>query len=50
MNYVGSVVSVCVLLDVKWEMDELKGEINWSEEIWEFIKKKIKEYRKKKVF
>lgn len=46
----GSVVSVRVPPDVKREMDELKGEINWSEEIREFIKKKIKEYRKKKPF
>ncbi|WP_367884233.1 hypothetical protein [Thermococcus sp. JCM 11816] len=45
----GSVVSVRVPPDVKREMDELKGEINWSEEIREFIKKKIKEYRKKKA-
>ena len=30
-------------------MDKLKGEVNWSEEIREFIKRKIEEHKKKKV-
>ncbi|WP_088855738.1 type II toxin-antitoxin system VapB family antitoxin [Thermococcus siculi] len=45
----GSVVSVRVPPEIKREMDELRGEINWSEEIREFIKKKIEEYRKRKA-
>lgn len=49
VNYVGNVVSVRVPPDIKREMDELRGEINWSEEIREFIKKKIKDYRKRKA-
>ena len=49
MNYVGGVISIRVPPEIKREMDELKGEVNWSEEIREFIKKKIKEYKKKKA-
>jgi metal-responsive CopG/Arc/MetJ family transcriptional regulator len=45
----GSVVSVRVPPEVKREMDELRDEINWSEEIREFIKRKIQEYRKRKA-
>jgi metal-responsive CopG/Arc/MetJ family transcriptional regulator len=45
----GSVVSVRVPPEVKREMDELMDEINWSEEIREFIKRKIQEYRKRKT-
>jgi len=35
--------------ELKREMDRLRGEVNWSEEIREFIKRKIEEYRKKEV-
>jgi len=35
---------------LKREMDRLRGEVNWSKEIKEFIKRRIEEYRKKKVF
>jgi len=44
-----SVFSIRIPPDIKEEMDKLKGEINWSEEIRRFIKKKIKEHRKRKV-
>ncbi|WP_331711198.1 type II toxin-antitoxin system VapB family antitoxin [Thermococcus chitonophagus] len=30
-------------------MDKLRGEINWSEEIREFIKRRIEEERKRKA-
>ncbi|MHA1579458.1 MAG: type II toxin-antitoxin system VapB family antitoxin, partial [Candidatus Freyarchaeota archaeon] len=36
-------------LEIKNEMDKLRGEINWSEEIREFIKSKIEEHKKRKV-
>jgi len=36
--------------ELKREMDRLRGEVNWSKEIKEFIKRRIEEYRKKKVF
>jgi metal-responsive CopG/Arc/MetJ family transcriptional regulator len=49
VNYVGSVVSIRVPPEIKHEMDKLKGEVNWSAEIREFIKKKIEEYKKKKA-
>lgn len=42
-----SIISIRVPSEIKREMDKLKGEINWSEEIREFIKKKIEEYKKK---
>lgn len=45
----GSVISIRVPPEIKHEMDKLKGEVNWSEEIREFIKKKIKEYKKRKA-
>jgi len=36
--------------ELKREMDRLRGEVNWSEEIREFIKRRIEEYRKKEIF
>ena len=45
----GNVISIRVPPEIKREMDELKGEVNWSEEIREFIKKKIKEHKKRKA-
>ncbi|RLE64152.1 MAG: hypothetical protein DRJ47_08375 [Thermoprotei archaeon] len=45
----GSVISIRVPPEIKREMDRLRGEVNWSEEIREFIKRRIKEHKKKKV-
>ncbi|HDJ50668.1 MAG TPA: hypothetical protein ENF25_00505 [Thermoprotei archaeon] len=44
-----SVISIRVPQELKREMDRLRGEINWSEEIREFIRRKVQEYKKKKV-
>ena len=46
----GTVISIRVPEELKREMDKLRGEVNWSEEIREFIKRRIEEYRKKKIF
>ena len=46
----GTVISMRVPEELKREMDKLRGEVNWSKEIKEFIKRRIEEYRKKKVF
>ncbi|HDD56822.1 MAG TPA: hypothetical protein ENG18_02235 [Nitrososphaeria archaeon] len=46
----GTVISIRVPEKLKREMDRLRGEVNWSKEIKEFIKRRIEEYRKKKVF
>ena len=43
-------ISIRVPEELKREMDRLRDEVNWSEEIREFIKKRIEKYRKKKVF
>mgnify|MGYP000748823164 FL=1 len=43
-------ISIRVPEELKREMDRLRGEVNWSEEIREFIKRRIEEYRKKKIF
>ncbi len=48
MNYM-SVYSIRIPPEIKNEMNKLKGEINWSEEIREFIKSKIEEHKKRKV-
>ncbi|MCS7121622.1 MAG: hypothetical protein NZ895_03340 [Archaeoglobaceae archaeon] len=40
------VVSFRVPKEIKRKMDELKGKINWSKEVREFIEKKIKEYER----
>ena len=45
----GEVISIRIPPEIKREMDRLKSEVNWSEEIREFIREKIREYRKKKV-
>lgn len=44
-----SVYSIRIPPEIKNEMNKLKGEINWSEEIREFIKSKIEEHKKRKV-
>lgn len=50
VNYMTSVViSIRVPPELKKEMDELRGEINWSEEIREFIKKRIEEEKKRRA-
>ena len=48
-DYMGEVISIRIPPEIKREMDRLKSEVNWSEEIREFIREKIREYRKKKV-
>lgn len=45
----GNIISFRVSPEMKHEMDKLKGEINWNDEIREFIKKRIKEYKKRKA-
>ena len=45
----GKVISVRVPDEVKRLMDMLRGEINWSKEIREFIIRRIEEVRKRKV-
>ena len=45
----GSVISIRIPPEIKREMDKLKSEVNWSEEIREFIKRRINEYKKKKA-
>jgi|WetSurMetagenome_2_1015567.scaffolds.fasta_scaffold1655324_1 hypothetical protein len=42
------VISIRVPPDIKQEMDKLKTEINWNEEIKSFLRKKIED-RKKKI-
>lgn len=44
-----SVYSIRIPPEIKKEMDKLKDEINWSEEIRKFIKNKIEERKKRKV-
>ena len=46
----GTVISIRVAEELKREMDKLRGEVNWSEEIRKFIKRRIEEYRKKEIF
>lgn len=45
----GRVVSVRVPDEVKRWMDRLRGEVNWSREIREFIIRRIEEVRRRKV-
>ncbi len=45
----GKVVSVRVPDEVKRWMDMLRGEINWSKEIREFIIRRIEEVRRRRV-
>lgn len=42
-----SVVSVKVPEEVKKDMEQFKGKVNWSEEIRGFISKKIEENRRR---
>ena len=44
-----SVYSIRISPEIKNEMNKLKGEINWSEEIREFIKSKIEEHKRRRV-
>ena len=44
----GTVISIRVPEELKREMDRLRGEVNWSEEIREFIKR-IEEYKKREI-
>ena len=44
-----SVYSIRIPPEIKKEMDMMKDEINWSEEIRKFIKNKIEERKKRKV-
>ena len=37
----GTVISIRVPEELKREMDRLRDEVNWSEEIREFIKRRI---------
>jgi len=46
----GAVISIRVPEELKREMDRLRDEVNWNEEIREFIKRRIEEYRKKEIF
>jgi len=48
-DYMGKIISVRIPPEIKREMDRLKAKVNWSEEIREFIREKVGEYRKKKV-
>ncbi len=43
------VVSVRVPPEIKREMERLRGKINWSEEIREFIRLKIEEVRRREL-
>jgi len=46
----GTVISIRVPEKLKREMERLRDEVNWSEEIREFIKRRIEEYRNKEIF
>ena len=45
----GTVISIRVPEELKREMDRLRNKVNWSEEIREFIKRRIEEYKKKEI-
>ena len=45
----GTVISIRVPEELKREMDRLRNRVNWSEEIREFIKRRIEEYKKKEI-
>ncbi|KYH38152.1 MAG: hypothetical protein AYL29_001040 [Candidatus Bathyarchaeota archaeon B24] len=49
MVYMGDVISIRIPPEVKREMDRLRGEVNWSEEIRSFIKKRISEHKRRKA-
>ena len=44
-----SVISIRVPPDIKQEMEKMKAEINWNEEIKGFLKNKIDERKKKEL-
>jgi hypothetical protein len=44
-----SVISIRVPPDIKQEMEKMKTEINWNEEIKGFLKNKIDERKKKEL-
>jgi hypothetical protein len=44
-----SVISIRVPPDIKREMEKMKAEINWNEEIKGFLKSKIDERKKKEL-
>jgi len=44
-----SVISIRVPPDLKQEMEKLKSEINWNEEIKEFLRKKIENKKKREA-
>jgi hypothetical protein len=44
-----SVISIRVDPDIKQEMEKMKTEINWNEEIKGFLKNKIDERKKKEL-
>lgn len=43
------VLSIRIPKKLKEEMDKLRGEINWAEEIRAYIEKRIRAYRKQKA-
>jgi len=45
----GTVISIRVPEELKREMDRLRNKVNWSEEIREFIKRKVEEYKKREI-
>ena len=44
-----SVISIRVPPDIKHEMERMKTEINWNEEIKRFLRNKIEEKKKKEL-
>ncbi len=44
-----AVISIRVPKRLKNAMDELSGEVNWSEEIRRFLEKRVRELRKEKT-
>ncbi|MEM1509336.1 MAG: CopG family transcriptional regulator [Thermofilaceae archaeon] len=44
-----SVVSFRVPLELKRKMDELRGKINWSEELRKFVERRVQEYEQVKT-
>jgi hypothetical protein len=44
-----AVISIRIPQDIKKEMEELKTEINWNEEIKAFLRKKIEDRKKRAI-
>jgi DNA-binding transcriptional regulator GbsR (MarR family) len=44
-----SVISIRLPSEIKQEMEKLKAEINWNEEIKAFLKKRIENWKKRAV-